>query len=333
MARALLFAACVLLLPIPAWAADTINVYTAWPESLSQPIFKAYTAKTGVPINFIRLSTGELVARATAEKNNPRADVIWGAPGDGFAAAKAAGIIEPYKAAGWGKIAPELKDPEGYYTAVSRNTLIFMSNAKLLKEKGLKPPTSWSDLLEPAYKGQIQTADARTSGTALTRILSIYYAFGRDEDKAVEYQKRLHQNVQVYTKSGGGCTIPTAMGQAMVCIAHMPDAMEAKKKGYDMITTFPREGVAAVIEGVALVRGAKNREAATRFIDWTFTKDMQDLLDKNEVYMLPTLPGASINPAVAALMKEAKLLPVDLDWVGKNRKRLVDRWVNEVIKE
>jgi len=105
MARALLFAACVLLLPIPAWAADTINVYTAWPESLSQPIFKAYTAKTGVPINFIRLSTGELVARATAEKNNPRADVIWGAPGDGFAAAKAAGIIEPYKAAGWGKIA------------------------------------------------------------------------------------------------------------------------------------------------------------------------------------------------------------------------------------
>ena len=287
MSTILLLAAC-LLLAAPAWGADALNVYTAWPESLSQPIFKAYTARTGVAVNFIRLSTGELVARATAEKNNPRADVIWGAPGDGFAGAK---------------------------------------------EKGLKPPTSWNDLLDPAYKGQIQTADARTSGTALTRILSIYYAFGRDEDKAVEYQKRLHQNVQVYTKSGGGCTIPTAMGQAMVCIAHMPDAMEAKKKGYDMITTFPREGVAAVIEAVALVRGAKNREAATRFIDWTFTKDMQDLLDKNEVYMLPTLPGGSINPAVAALMKEAKLLPVDLDWVGKNRKRLVDRWVNEVIKE
>jgi len=332
MSRFLLLAAC-LLLAAPAWAADAINVYTAWPESLSQPIFKAYTAKTGVQINFIRLSTGELVARATAEKNNPRADVIWGAPGDGFAAAKAAGIIEPYKPASWGKIAPELKDPEGYYTAVSKNTLLFMSNAKLLKEKGLKAPASWSDLLDPAYKGQIQTADARTSGTALTRILSIYYAFGKDEEKTVDYQKKLHANVQVYTKSGGGCTIPAALGQAMVCIAHMPDAMEAKKKGYDMITTFPREGVAAVIEAVALVKGAKNREAATKFIDWTFTKDMQDLLDKNEVYMLPTLPEGSVNPAVQAMMKEAKLLPVDLEWVGKNRKRLVDRWVNEVIKE
>ena len=317
----------------PAWAADTINVYTAWPESLSQPIFKAYTAKTGVQINFIRLSTGELVARATAEKHNPRADVIWGAPGDGFAAAKAAGILEPYKPANWDKIPAELKDPEAYYVGVSKNTLIFMSNAKLLKEKNLKAPASWNDLLDHAYKGQIQTADARTSGTALTRILSIYYAFGKDEDKAFEYQKQLNKNVQVYTKSGGGCTIPAALGQAMVCIAHMPDAMEAKKKGYDMATTFPRDGVAAVIEGVALVKGAKNREAALRFIDWTFTKDMQDLLDKNEVYMLPTLPEGSVNPAVQALMKEAKLLPVDLDWVGKNRKRLVERWVNEVIKE
>src|SRR3989442_15324900 len=112
--------------------AQTVNVYTAWPESLSQPIFKAYTAKTGVQINFLRLSTGELVARATAEKNNPRADVIWGAPGDGFAAAKEAGIIEPYRPPTWDKIPAELRDKEGYYTAVSKNTLVIMSHAIMI---------------------------------------------------------------------------------------------------------------------------------------------------------------------------------------------------------
>ena len=57
-------AMAILTMAGPA-AAQTVNVYTAWPESLSQPIFKAYTAKTGVQVNFIRLSTGELVARAT----------------------------------------------------------------------------------------------------------------------------------------------------------------------------------------------------------------------------------------------------------------------------
>src|SRR5207247_10678132 len=113
----------------------------------------------------------------------------------------------------------------------------------------------------------------------------------------------------------------------------MPDAMEAKKKGYDMVVSFPREGVAAVIEGVALGKDARKRERATKFINCRFSKDTQDLLDKNDVYMLPTLPDASIDAAVQSLMKEAKLLPVDLEWVGKNRKRLVERWVNEVIKE
>jgi len=44
-----------------------------------------------VPINFIRLSTGELIAPTTAEKNNPRVDVIWGAPGDDPRAASSTG--------------------------------------------------------------------------------------------------------------------------------------------------------------------------------------------------------------------------------------------------
>ena len=70
-----------------------------------------------------------------------------------------------------------------------------------------------------------------------------------------------------------------------------------------------------------------------KLIDWTFTKDMQDLLDKHDIYMLPVLPDASIDAAVQTLMKEAKLLPVDLEWVGKNRKRLVERWVNETIRD
>src|SRR5262249_19877775 len=139
-------------------------------------------------------------------------------------------------------------------------------------------------------------------------------------------------NVQVYTKSGGGCTVPAALGQAMVCIAHMPDAMEAKKKGYDMVVTFPKEGVAAVIEGVALVKGAKNREAATQFIDWTFSRDRQEPRDQADRSRLPPLPGARVDAAVAALMRAARLLPVALGWVGKNRNRLVGRWVNGVTR-
>ena len=58
------------------------------------------------------------------------------------------------------------------WTAIADDPLVFMTNNKFLKENNLKPPASWNDLLDPAYK-QLQMADARTSGTAVTRIFSV----------------------------------------------------------------------------------------------------------------------------------------------------------------
>jgi len=315
-----------------AWAAS-LNVYTAWAESMMAPLFKEYTAKTGVEINFLRLSGGEILARAVAERNNPRADVIFGAPADTFAAAKVEGILEPYRPPTGGKVPTAYKDREDFYHGFIFGCLAFMSNGKFLRERNLQPPGSWADLLDPAYKGQIQTADARTSGTAITRILSIYYAMGGNEDAAFDYQRKLHRNIQAYTKSGAGGTLPVGLGQAAVALVHLSEAMETKKKGYDVQVSFPKEGVTTAIEMVALLKGAKNRDLATKFIDWAMSPELQNLFAKYNFYVIPTHPEATLHPDVAQLMKGVKLLPMDLEWVGKNRKRLVDRWMNEVIKD
>src|SRR5258708_35268895 len=90
--------------------------------------------------------------------------------------------------------------------------LVFMPGARFLAEHNLKPPASWEDLLNPAYKGMLQMADARTSGTAVTRIFSILEVNGRDEEKAFAYMKKLRPNVQLYTKSGGGGDLPVGLG-------------------------------------------------------------------------------------------------------------------------
>ena len=66
-----------------------------------------------------------------------------------------------------------------------------MTNDKFLKENNLKAPASWNDLLAPPYKNMLQMADARTSGTAVTRIFSVLEVNGRDENKAFAYMKKL----------------------------------------------------------------------------------------------------------------------------------------------
>ncbi|MCC7183118.1 MAG: ABC transporter substrate-binding protein, partial [Rhodocyclaceae bacterium] len=311
---------------------EKLRVYTAWPEQFSTPLFNAFTQQTGIEVQFVRQSAGELLARLRAEKANPQVDLMFGGPADTFHAAKNAGLLEPYKGAGWAAIPDAYKDPDGYYTGFARLTIVFMTNAAFLKDKKLSAPASWADLLNPAYRKQIQTADARTSGTAMTRLLSIYYAFGKDEAKALDYQKKLNENVQSYTKSGAGGAIPVAMGQAAIALLHTVEALETKRKGYDVVITVPSDGVVEGIEGMAMVKGVKNRELAAKFLDWAASPKMQDLFVANSIFVLPTHPQAKPEPEIAQMMKSAKLYQVDLEWAGANRKRLVDQWINEVAR-
>ncbi|MBM4313879.1 MAG: extracellular solute-binding protein, partial [Deltaproteobacteria bacterium] len=144
-------------------AQETLNAYSIWPENWARPMFQEFEKSTGIKVNFIRFSSGEALARIIAEKNNPRVDVLFGGPVETHSAGIKEGVFEPYKPPVYGELAPRFKDPQGYWVGIADDPLVFMSNNKFLKEKGLKPPASWNDLLNPAYKGMLQMADARTS--------------------------------------------------------------------------------------------------------------------------------------------------------------------------
>ena len=116
----------------------------------------------------------------------------------------------------------------------------------------------------------LQMADARTSGTAVTRIFSILEVNGRDENKAFDYMKKLRPNVQLYTKSGGGGTLPVGLGQAGGGIFFIVDALDTKAKGYDVAISFPKEGIGTAAEGDRADQGRqepRSRQEAHRLGD------------------------------------------------------------------
>jgi iron(III) transport system substrate-binding protein len=266
-----------------------------------------------------------------AEKNNPRVDVLFGGPVETFSAGVKEGIFEPYKPRAFRVLADRFKDSDGYWIGIADDPLVFMSNEEFLAENNLKPPASWYDLLDPAYKGMIQMADARTSGTAVTRIFSIIEVFDRNEDEAFDYMKKLRRNVQVYTKSGGGGTIPVGLGQAGAGIFFIVDALKTQQEGYKVAVSFPKEGIGTAVEAIALIKGAKNPELGKKLIDWATSPDMQNLYAKYKINFVPAHPEVDIEPGLAAVLKEANLFPIDSAFAGANRKRVVDQWVKEVL--
>ena len=328
----LMIALAVLVFPAASLAAGTtLNAYSIWPENWARPMFEEFEKATGIHVNFVRFSSGEALVRVVAEKNNPQVDVLFGGPVETHSAGIKEGVFEPYKPPSYDVLEARFKDPQGYWVGIADDPLVFMSNKKFLAEKGLNPPASWNDLLDPAYKGMIQMADARTSGTAVTRVFSILEINGRDEAKAFDYMKKLRANVQVYTKSGGGGTIPVGLGQAGAGIFFIVDALKTQQEGYDVAVSFPKEGIGTSTEAIALIKGARNPEAAKKLIDWAASPAMQNLFAKYKINFLPAHPDVEVEPSLAAVLKGANIFPIDSAWAGENRKRIVEMWVEKVL--
>ena len=86
-------------------------------------------------------------------------------------------------------------------------------------------------------------------------------------------------------------------------------------------------------EGIALIRGAKNPELGKKLIDWATSPAMQNNFAKYKINFVPAHPDVVLEPSLAAVLKGAKIFPIDAEYAGANRKRIVDRWVAEVLNQ
>lgn len=328
----LMIALAAVVLPAAALAAgESLNAYSIWPENWARPMFEEFEKATGIHVNFVRFSSGEALVRVVAEKNNPQVDVLFGGPVETHSAGIPEGVFAPYKPPTYDVLEARFKDPQGYWVGIADDPLVFMTNRKFLAENKLQAPVSWEDLLHPAYKGMLQMADARTSGTAVTRIFSILEVYDRDEAKAFDYMRKLRGNVQVYTKSGGGGTIPVGLGQAGGGIFFIVDALKTQQEGYDVVVSFPKEGIGTSTEAIALIKGAKNPAAAKKLIDWAASPAMQNLFATYKINFVPCHPDVAVEPSLAQVLEGADIFPIDSAWAGENRKRIVEMWVDKVL--
>jgi len=307
---------------------DKVVVYASVDEANAKKILDAFTADTGITASFVHLSSGPALARITAEKNNPQADVWLGAPNENHIIAKEQGLSIPYKSAALDGLEKQFKDPEGYWRSFYMNPMALAVNTEALAKIGAPMPTSWEDLLKPVYKGQIQMPTPQSSGTAYNIIASLVTMWG--EEKAYEYMKKLNPNVQTYTSSGTGPSKGVAVGQCAIGIQFTPAFFEFIDQGYPLEVVFPKEGVGYEAPAVSILAGAKNMEAAEILVDWLVSKKGQDVLSDAKTYFYPVNPNAALGKGMPAFA-DLKTVGFSSQWAGGNKKRLVERWVNQVL--
>ena len=320
-----------------AVAKDKVVVYTSLEnEEVVDYLKLAKKELSGLDIQAIRLSTGELGARMLAEKENPQADCIWGWAVTNMSEFIPKGMLKPYKPKGWEMIPANFKDPKGYWTAIDLYAAALIPNTKVLKAKNLPMPKGWNDLLNPVYKDMLIMPNPASSGTGFLQVASLLVMLDPDyknkpveKNKAWDFLKKLDKNMGQYIKSGSKPAKLTAAGEYAIGCSFAFVYSSLKRKGFPVALVMPEEGAGFELEANALLKGAKHEKAAKKFLDWVISKKAMQEYAKFKLGV--TYPGIK-GPKDMTVLSTIKLAPMDFPWQSKNRSKILEVWQGHFFK-
>ncbi|TIQ87513.1 MAG: extracellular solute-binding protein, partial [Mesorhizobium sp.] len=137
-------------------------------------------------------------------------------------------------------------------------------------------PASWEDLTKPEAKGLVAMPSPLTSGAAMIHTVTLTGNLPQGWD----YYDALARNGAQASGGNGDVLKAVSGGDKLfgMIVDYMP--IREKAKGAPVEFVFPREGVSAVTEPVAILSTAKNPDAAKAFVDFLLSKDGQQAAAK-----------------------------------------------------
>ena len=313
-----------------AWAQKTqLTVYTALETDQLKAYQEAFNkVEPDIEIKWVRDSTGVITAKLLAEKANPQADVIWGVAATSLALFKRDGMLQPYAPLNLDAIMSQYRDkasPPAWWGMDVFGAVVCFNTVEA-KKRNLPIPTSWKDLTNPIYKGQVVMPNPASSGTGYLDVVSWLQLWGDDGGKGGgwKFMDALHANIGQYTHSGSKPCNMAAAGEYVVGISFEYRANTNKAKGAPIDLVFPKEGLGWDLEAFAIHQGTKKLAAAQKLADWASSKDAMLLYGRN--FAVTAQPGVAAPLENLPKDYEARLLKMDFTMTAASRERVLAEW-------
>lgn len=303
-----------------------LTIYTALENEQIPEYLKGFKEKyPNIKLNIIRDSTGIIISKLLAEKDNPQADVVWGTAATGILSLNKVNLLKEYSPKGLEHINKKFVDQSGKDPKwVGNNAWMtaIVVNKIELKKLGLQEPQSLNDLLNPNYKGLISMPNPNSSGTGFLTVSALIQMMG--EEKAWKYMEALHKNIGVYTHSGSKPAKVAAKGEYPIGISYGYPGIKLMNQGAPVNVYFPTEGCGWDSEANALINKKDIKKEAKLFLDWAISEDTMKKYSESyaivsrdiDVSVPKGFPKDPIN----------KLIENDFDWAANNRDRILHKW-------
>ncbi|MGV9235180.1 thiamine ABC transporter substrate-binding protein [Streptomyces nigra] len=313
----------------------TLVSHSSW--AVSKDVLAAFEKQSGYKVRVLEDGdAGEAVNKAILTKDNPQGDVFFGVDNTLLSRALDNGLFQPYEAKGSDRILPEFRVDQDKHrvTPVDTGDICVNYDKAYFSKHKLAPPTSFDDLIKPAYKDLLVTENASTSSPGLGFLLGTAAKYG--DEGWQDYWKKLKANgVKVvsgwdqayneeFSGSAGG---KKAKGDRPLVVSY------ASSPPAEVIYADPRPSTAPTgvaggtcfrqFEYAGLLSNAKNAEGGKALIDFLVSTTFQDDMPLN-MFVYPVVEGAQVpkeftefGPAAEnpQTMDPAKIADHRDDWV------------------
>ena len=293
-----------------------LAIYTSHKEEVYMPIVREFEERTGIWVDVITGGTNELLERIESQQDNVEADVMFGGGVESLKAYEH--CFSPYVVGSSGSIREPHQAEDAVWTPFSALPVVLIYNTKLVSPDKI---TGWSSLSDPIFRGRIAFADPAISGSSFTALATQILA-GNSMGKTLA---TLAENLQGKTLSGSGDVLnAVADGSYLVGITLEETALKYIAAGADLAMVYPEEGTSCVPDASAIVKGAPHSENAKRFLDFTVSYEVQQMLSESS-YRRPVRSDIPAGDSLLPL-QDIVLVDYDIDWACKNRDVILSDW-------
>jgi len=295
----LLALAIFLNLSSAAFAKDLV-VYSARKEHLIQPIFDAYTQKTGLQIDFITGKEAVLVQRILAEGERTPADVLITVDAGNLWYAAQAGILQPvHSKVLEANIPSHLRDPQNQWFGLSVRARTIVYHSGRVDSGKL---STYEALADPGWKGRLILRTSKKVYNQSLVAMMIQDIGAENTEKVVSGWVR---NLAVPPLSSDTKVleaIDAGVGDVGIVNTYYYGRLLKKNPDLPLKLYWPNQdstGVHVNVSGAGVTAHAKHPETAVAFLEWVSSEEAQNLFaDVNMEY--PVNPGNQANPEVQA---------------------------------
>lgn len=305
---------------------NTLHIYSSRHYNTDEKLYTNFTEEAGIEIKRVDGKGDALIARLEQEGELAPADLFITVDAGRLWRAEQAGLFQSIKSETLDtKVPANLKHPEGQWFGFSTRARVLVYNTDKIKEGTL---TSYQDLADPQYKGRICV---RSSGNIYNQSLMASIIAQDGEKSAKTWAKGLLDNLA--RKPQGGDTDQIKAVATGVCDIALANSyyffrLQRSEKPEDnavvekLAIAFPDQdanGTHVNISGAGVLKNAKNKDAAIKFLEY-LTTDAAQAYFANGNNEYPVVEGVEVNETVEA-NKDFKIQDINVSEFGKNQKQ------------